>query len=170
MYDTTITLYIRHLTNLQSILVKAKAWQEENGYKEEAIMAAHLALDQFPLVRQVQMAADFAKKSGAIIRGVEVPSYEDNEKTLAELQARVEKTITFLSSLPKGVVATDLDTKMVPFPWVEGKGFMVRYYIEEYALPQFYFHYTIAYSILRNFGLNLGKKDFLGDVDLRDLI
>ena len=169
MYNTTITLYIRNLTNLKVILVKAKAWQETQGYKDEAIMGAHLAVDQFPLVRQVQMAADLAKKSGAIIAGVEVPSYEDNETTLAELQARVDKTIEFLSSLPKDVVAPDLDTKMIPYPWVKGKGFIARYYVEEYALPQFYFHYTITYSILRNFGLSIGKQDFLGTVDLRDL-
>lgn len=169
MYNTTITLYIRHLTNLGAILTKAKAWQEQNGYKEEAVLSAHLGIDQFPFVRQVQMVADFAKKSGAIIAGVEVPSYEDNEQTLAELQERIKKTIDFLSSLPEGVVAPDLDTKMIPFPWIPGKGFIARYYVEEYALPQFYFHYSIAYSILRNFGLMIGKKDFLGDVDLRDV-
>ena len=169
MYDTTISLYIKSLTNLKEILTKAKAWQETNGYKEEAVTGAHLAVDQFPFIRQVQMAADFAKKSGAIIAGVAIPSYEDNEKTIAELQARIDKTVTFLESLPKGQVASDLDTKMIPFPWVPGKGFVARYYVEEYALPQFYFHYTIAYSILRNFGLNLGKQDFLGSVDLRDL-
>lgn len=169
MYTLTIGSYIRHLTSLRAILVKAKTWQESNGYKEENVLSLHLAVEQFPLVKQIQMTTDFAKKSGALLTGVEIPAYEDNEKTIAELEARIDKTVAFLSSLPKDVIAPNLDTKMIALPWIPGKGLTAKYYIEEYALPQFYFHYTTAYAILRNFGLTLGKGDYLGSVDLRDI-
>ena len=170
MFTITVASYIRHLTNLKAILGKAIEWQKTTNFKDEAICNAHLAIDQFPLKKQVQMTCDYAKKSGAYLCGVEAPVNEDTEQTLAELQTRIDTTITFLNSLYEKELATELDKKLVPLPWLPGKAITAKYYIEDYALPQFYFHYTTAYSILRNFGLPLGKGDFLGSVDLQTLV
>lgn len=170
MFTTTITSYIRHLANMNAILVKATEWQKATHFKEEAICNAHLAIDQFPFKKQVQMMCDFAKKSGSHLYGIEAPINEDNEKTLIELQARIESTIAYLNSLEGKDLAPLLDKKLVPLPWLPGKAITAKYYVEEYALPQFYFHYTTAYSILRNFGLPLGKGDFLGSIDLQTLV
>ncbi len=169
MFDITVTSFIRNLTNMRAVLDKAYAWQTSMNITDEAIMNARLALDQFPLAKQVQLMSDFSKKAGALLCNVETPSFEDNEKSIAELQARLDKTIAFLSTLSAETMATDLDTKMVPFKWVSGKGFIARYYIESYSIPQFYFHYTTAYSILRHHGLPIGKQEFMGALDLRDM-
>ena len=168
MFNITITSYIKSLINLKGILVKAKVWQEANSFTEEALLATHLAVDQFPLVRQVQMTADYAKRGGAVLCGIEAPKYEDNEKTVEELQARIDKTIAFLSTLTPDMVKDDLETRMVPFIYVPGKGFTAKYFVEVYALTNFYFHYTTAYSILRNLGLPIGKQDYMS-LDLKDL-
>ncbi len=169
MFTLIVASYIRHLTNLNAILGKAKEWQKINNFKDEAICNAHLAIDQFPLKKQVQMACDYAKKSGAYLCGVDAPIHKDEEQTLTELQGRIDSTVTFLTSLYEHELATELDKKLVPLPWLSGKAITAQYYIEDYALPQFYFHYTTAYSILRNFGLPLGKGDFLGSIDIKDL-
>lgn len=170
MFTLTVASYIRHLTNMNAILVKAGEWQKASHFKDEAICNAHLAIDQLPLKKQVQMMCDFAKKSGGYLCGVDAPVNEDNEQTLVELQTRIDTTITFLNSLYEKDLALELDKKLVPLPWLPGKAITAKYYIEDYALPQFYFHYTTAYSILRNFGLPLGKGDFLGSVDLKTLV
>lgn len=169
MFTLTVASYIRHLTNMNAILVKAVEWQKATHFKDEAICNAHLAIDQFPLKGQIQMMCDYAKKSGAYLCGIAAPVNEDNEQTLAQLQIRIDSTITFLNSLYEKDLALELDKKLVPLPFLPGKAITAKYYIEDYALPQFYFHYTTAYAILRNFGLPLGKGDFLGSVDLQTL-
>ena len=169
MFTLTVASYIRHLTNLNAILVKAESWQKANNLKDEAVCNAHLAIDQLPLKKQVQLACDYAKKSGALLCGVEAPVHEDKESTLMELQTRIDSTVTFLTSLYACELATSLDKKLVPLPWFPGKAITAQYYVEDYALPQFYFHYTTVYSILRNFGLPLGKSDFLGSIDVKNL-
>jgi hypothetical protein len=166
---TLTTNYITYLGNIETILQKADAWKDEKKVTDEALCNTRLAIDMFPLARQVQFFSDFAKRSGALIAGVEAPVYEDNEKTIAELIARVQKTKAFLESLPKDTVADGLDTKMVPFVWVPGKGFTAKYYLETYATGNFYFHLVTAYAILRHHGLTIGKMDFLGAIDLKDL-
>lgn len=171
MFSQTVGSYIRHLNNLKNILVKAKEWQKTINVKDEAICNAHLAIDQFPLKRQVQMTCDYAKKTGAHLCGVEAPFNEDTESTLDELIARIDSTLTFLDTLyaQETVPDSELEKKLIPLPWLPGKAITAKYYIEDYALPQFYFHYTTAYAILRNFGLPLGKGDYLGSVDIKNL-
>lgn len=171
-FTFTITSYIRHCKNLQVILAKAKIWKEEKGYTDAQVLALHLGVDQFPLVKQVQLVSDFAKKGSANLCGKENPSFADTETTIDELIVRLQKTIDFLITLKEEDVVSNevLEQEMVTLPWFPGKGLTKRYHIEEYALPQFYFHYITAYAILRNFGLSIGKGDFLGSVDLRDLV
>jgi hypothetical protein len=168
MYTIT-TNYIKYLTNVEAILVKANAWKEEKKISDETLCNARLILDQFPLATQIQVMTDAAKKSAAVIAGVEAPVYEDNEKTMAELIARVQKTRVFLESLPKDVVAPALDTTVIPFKWAPGKGYTAKYYVEFYAMSNFYFHMVTAYSILRHYGLSIGKMDFMGNLELTDL-
>lgn len=168
LFEITVTSYIRNLNHLKNILTKAKDWQESAGFKEEALLNAHLAVDQFPLVKQIQLAADNAKRGGAVLCGIEAPKYEDNEKTIEELQSRIDKTIDFLTTLTPDMVKDDLDTRLVPFVYVPGKGFTANFYVKQYALPNFYFHYTTTYAILRNFGLPIGKTDYMS-LELKDL-
>ena len=168
MFDLTVSAYIRNLIHLKNILTKAQAWQETSGIKDEALCAAHLGVDQFGLARQIQMTADNAKKGSATLCGVDAPVFEDNEKTLGELQARLDKTIDFLNTLTPEMVKDDLETRRVPFTWVPGKGFTAKFYVEQYTLSNFYFHYVTAYAILRNFGLSIGKQDYMS-LELVDL-
>ena len=169
LFNTCVSLPITHLTNLKGILTKAKAWQESNGYKEDAVLAAHLSIDQFPLVKQVQLVSDYAKRLGAVLCGIEAPKYEDNEKTFAELQARIDKTIAFLATLKEEMVKSDFETTIIPLPWMPGKGLTGKYYLEFYGISNFYFHYTTTYAILRNFGLQVGKGDYMGTFPFKDV-
>jgi len=168
LFNLTVDAYIRNLNHLKNILTKAKAWQESAGFKEETLLNAHLGVDQFGLARQVQMAADHAKKGSAVLCGIEAPKYEDNEKSIAELQTRIDKTVAFLTTLTSDMVKDDLETKMVPLNWMPGKGLTAKFFVENYSLSNFYFHYTTAYSILRNFGLPIGKGDYMA-FELKDI-
>ena len=169
MFTFTITAYIRHLTNLKAILEKAKAWQEANKISDETIMNARLALDQFSLQQQVRGATNFAKNTGANLLGVDAPMFPDDEKTLSDLQKRIDAVISFLSTIKESDIKDDLEIRMIKLPWMPGKGLTAKYYAEVYGLSNFYFHYTTAYSILRHYGLSIGKGDYMGDVDLKDL-
>lgn len=170
MYSMTITAYTKHLTSLRAILEKAKAYQAEHKISDETMLNARLALDQFPLAGQVRSTCNFARNSAAVIRGVEQPIYEDDEKTLADLQARIDKVLAYLGEVTPESVKDDLETRLVPLAWMPGKGLTARYFLEEYALSNFYFHYVTAYSILRHHGLAIGKADYMGGgVDLKDL-
>lgn len=169
MFETYIGAYIRHLTNLKNILEKAKAWQSQMKIKDEAVMNARLALDQFHFAMQVRGTTNFARQSAAAMFNIEYPKFEDNETNLTELQSRIDKSIEYLSSCKDKAIATDLETRVVPLPWMPGKGFITKYFIEVYAHDNFYFHCTTAYSILRHYGLQIGKSDFMGDIELKDL-
>jgi hypothetical protein len=169
MFDFTITSYKKHLTNLRAILEKAKAFQAEHKIADETMLNARLILDQFSLSGQVRSACNFARNSAAVMRGVDHPVYEDNEKTITDLQARIDKVLVYLGEVTPEMVKDDLSTRLVPLPWMPGKGLVAKYYLEVYALSNFYFHYTTAYSILRHYGLQIGKGDYLGDVDLKDI-
>jgi hypothetical protein len=169
MFTSTITSYIQNLTNLRVILEKAKTYQLEHKIGDETMMNARIALDQFSLAGQVRSACNFARNSGAVIRGLDNPVYEDTEKTLTDLQGRIDKVVAYLSEITEDMVKSDLETRLVPLYWMPGKGLTAKYFLEEYALKNFYFHYVTAYSILRHYGLSIGKADYMGDVDLKDL-
>lgn len=169
MFTITIASYIKNLTSLRAILEKAKAYQVEHKIADDTIMNARLILDQFSLAGQVRSACNYARNSGAVIRGVESPVYEDDEKSLDDLQGRIDKVIAYLSEITEDMVATDLETRLVPLAWMPGKGLTAKYFLEEYALKNFYFHYVTAYSILRHYGLAIGKADYMGGVELKDL-
>ena len=169
MFENYVTAYIRHLTNLKNILDKAKVWQEEMKIKDDVILGARLALDMFPLAMQIRGVTNFARQSGSALCSIEYPKFEDNETNLLQLQERIDKSITFLSALQPEQVANDLETRMVPISWMPGKGFVAKYFLEVYAHDNFYFHCTVAYTILRHYGLKIGKSDFTGQIELKDL-
>lgn len=134
---------------------------------ETALLNDRLVFDQFPFVRQVQIACDNAKGCAARLSGRENPSFPDTEATVAELKARIEKTVAFLDSVKSGEI-TGKESIRVTLPYYPGKYMTGLEYVTDYALPNFYFHVTTAYSILRTNGLSIGKRDFLGDLPLKD--
>ncbi len=165
MYQASIPGFIRGLGNFSAILTKAEAYAEAKKIEPSVLINARLAPDMFPLSRQVQIATDGAKGCAARLAGIEVPSYEDTETTFPELQARIAKTIAFL----KSVSAAQIDgseQRKVTFK-LRGKdvSFLGQPYLLTFVLPNFYFHITTAYDILRHNGLEIGKSDYLGGLD-----
>ncbi|EGF93008.1 hypothetical protein ABI_14470 [Asticcacaulis biprosthecium C19] len=162
MYQASVPIVLRALTNLKAILGKAEAWAGERKVKEETVLNARLALDMLPLVKQIQLASDNAKGIAARLGGVDNPSYADEEKTFAELHERLQKTIDFVKSVPAaGFEGSETRDLVLKFPNLTME-FTGLAYLTGFAIPNFFFHVTTAYAILRHSGVPLGKPDFLG--------
>ena len=162
MYHASIPVLVRALTNLKGILGKAEAWAKEKNVKDETVLNARLALDMLPFVKQIQIATDNAKGAAARLGGVDVPSYADTETTFAELHERIQKTIDFMQAVPHdGFDGSESRHIVLKFPssTFEFDGLS---YLTGFVLPNFFFHVTTAYAILRHCGVPLGKADFLG--------
>lgn len=163
LYQASVPVFIRMLENLSSILAKAAAHAEAKKIDPSIFVNARLAPDMYPLSRQIQIATDMVKGCAARLAGIEVPSYEDNETTFAELQARIAKTIAFLQSVSaEQIDGSEEKTITLRTPSRE-LSFLGQPYLLNFVLPNFYFHITTAYAILRHNGVDLGKKDFVGD-------
>ena len=163
MYTTSVPVFKQLLTSLHAILAKAEAHAAEKKIEPSAYLQARLFPDMFPLIRQVQIAADFAKGVSARLAGVEVPVYDDKEQTFAELQALITKTLAFIESLAPAQVEGSETREIVLRPGTpKEKKLSGQSYLSNYVLPQFFFHVTTAYGILRNNGLEVGKRDFMG--------
>ncbi len=163
MYDVSVPVIIHGLKTTAYLLKKAEDHCTAKKIKPEALLQFRLFPDMFPFIHQVQLVSDFAKGAGARLSGTAIPSYTDDEKSFADLQARIAKTISFLESLDRNSfadAATRL-TKVRVSRDVE-KEMTGAEYFNRYALPNFYFHMTTAYNILRHNGVELGKGDFLG--------
>ena len=162
MYQASVPAFVRGLTNLSAILDKAAADAEARKIDPAVLINSRLAPDMFPLARQIMIAADFAKGPVARLAGVEVPKYEDNETTIAEFKARIDKTIAFVKSFTPSQVdgseEKDISISIAGNP-VTFKGLP---YLVDFALPNFYFHLACAYAILRHNGVPIGKRDFIG--------
>ncbi|WP_437976472.1 DUF1993 family protein [Sorangium sp. So ce295] len=162
MYQASVPVLVRMLGNLSVILTKAAAYAEAKKIEPRVLLDARLAPDMLSLTRQVQIASDSAKGCGARLAAVDVPKYEDNEASFDELQARIAKTVAFLNSLrPEQIDGSEdrdvtIPTRDQPLQF---KGLV---YLLNFVLPNFYFHVTTAYAILRHNGLEIGKLDFLG--------
>lgn len=157
-----VPFFTHSLTALSNILAKAEAHAAEKKIKPEVIPQLRLVADMFPLWRQVTIATDHAKGACARLAGVEVPSFADTETTLAELQERIAKTIAFIATIPAdafdGAEARTITVKAGPRELT----FPATQYYHGYAVPNFYFHMSTAYNILRGNGVAVGKTDFLG--------
>jgi len=166
-YEFTIPVFVRSLTNLKAILEKAKIFAQEKGISEADLLGARLAPDMFPLSKQVQIATDNAKGAAGRLAGVEVPKMEDTETTIDQLCARIDKTLAYLQTFTPEQFA-DAATRKITLHWMpEGKYFDAQTYLRDFLLSNFFFHYTTAYDILRSRGMNLGKSDYVGNVDMK---
>jgi uncharacterized protein len=164
MYQASAPRFVNTLKNLAAILDKAQAHAEARKIDPEVLTSARLYPDMFALARQVQIACDTAKGAVARLAGVEIPKHEDFEKTVAELKQRIEKTIAFIEGFkPAQIDGSEekaLTIKLGPRE-VNWKGLQ---YLLGFALPNFYFHAVTAYDILRHNGVELAKRDFIGNV------
>ncbi|MGC6389738.1 DUF1993 domain-containing protein [Ewingella sp. S1.OA.A_B6] len=164
LYGSTAAQFVHGLHNLSALLEKGAAWAQENRTSEETVLNTRLAEDMYPLVRQVQIVSDVSKGAVARLASVTPPAMEDNEVSFADLQARIAKTIRFIESVKAEQLDGDDSRPIV----VKGRNaehnFTAHSYVMSFAVPNFYFHLTTAYNILRHLGVKLGKPDFIGEI------
>lgn len=164
MYSTSVPVFKQMLGSLQTILQKAQVHAAEKKIEDQVFLQARLAPDMFNLIRQVQIAADFAKGVSARLAGVAVPDYQDTENSFEELQTRLSTTIDFISSLDAAQFEDSENREIVLRPGTpKEKKLMGNAYLLSYGLPQFFFHVTTTYAILRHHGVELGKRDYMGN-------
>ena len=162
VYDFSIPALSRGLTNLSALLDKAAAHAAAKKFDSIVLVQARLYPDMHPLSRQVQIACDTAKGAAGRLAGVEIPKHEDNEVTLADLKQRIAKTLDFLKSISANQLK-DADTRAIEIKFPNGAWkFTGLNYLADFVLPNFYFHCSMVYALLRNNGVEVGKGDFLG--------
>jgi len=162
MYQASIPAFVRMLGNLSAILDKAAAHAEAKKIDPAVFINARLAPDMFPLSRQVQIATDMVKGCAARLAGIEVPSYEDNESTFAELQARIAKTKEFLQTVSAAQIDGSEERQITLKFGSKELNFLGQAYLLDFVIPNFHFHLTTTYAILRHNGVEIGKKDYVG--------
>jgi hypothetical protein len=162
MHQASAPRFAHMLRSLSALLDKAQAHCEAKKIDPLALTQFRLYPDMFPLTRQVQIACDTAKGALARLAGIEIPKHEDTEQTLAELKARIAKTVDFIESVPAAKVDGSEDREVVLKMRAGEMKFTGLQYLLGFAYPNFYFHVTTAYNILRHNGVELGKRDFLG--------
>ena len=163
MYAATVPVFRRMLGNLAAILTKAEAHAAAKKFEPEVLLAARLAPDMFPLLRQVQIACDFARGVPARLAGAEVLSIPDDQKTFADLHALIERTIAFAEGFAASRIDGSESREIVLRPGTpREKRFDGLTYALHYGLPHFYFHVTTAYALLRHNGVEIGKQDYIG--------
>jgi len=164
IYEISVPVLCRGLSNLSAILDKAAAHAAAKKYDSGVLLQLRLYPDMHPLSRQVQIACDTAKGAAARLAGVEIPSHEDVETTLDELKRRIAKTLDFLNSVSaaqvNGAEGRTIDIKFPNGSWK----FTAAAYLTDFALPNFYFHESMVYALLRKSGIEIGKTDFLGAI------
>ena len=163
LYSASVPVFRQMLTSMAAILAKAEAHATEKKFDPNVLLQARLFPDMFPLIRQVQIATEFARGVSARLAGVEVPVAENNEQTFAELQTHLVKSLAFLDSFTAAQIDGQEGREIVLRPGTpKERKFTGHAYLVHYALPQFFFHVTAAYAILRHNGLEVGKKDYMG--------
>lgn len=163
IYEMTVPQFVKTLKNLEAVLDKAAGFADSKRIDMEVLLNSRLAADQFNLTRQIQITCDSAKLGVARLTGKDAPVHEDKEKTLGELKTRINDVINFLNSIKHEDFVSSLERKITQPRW-EGKYLMGRDYLIQHVLPNVYFHFTTAYSILRHNGVEIGKKDYLGEL------
>lgn len=165
IYEITLPVFIKYLRSVQRWLDKAVAHAEQKKFDPEVLLQARLAPDQFPLLRQVTAACDTAKWAAAKLAGQEGPAHPDTETTLAELRTRLQTVISYLETFkPEDYVGAA--ERLCQHAWMQGKSVRGSDYVKEFVLPNFFFHVTSAYQLLRHNGVPLGKPDFLSRLTL----
>jgi hypothetical protein len=163
IYATSIPVFKQMLGGLKQVLQKAETHVTEKKIDPNALLQARLFTDMFPLLRQVQVATDFAKSVSARLAGVEVPKLADAEQTFADLQARIDTVVAFMDGLDVASFDEAATREIVTQAGTpKEKRFTGQSYLLNYGLPHFFFHTTTAYAILRHNGVDVGKKDYIG--------
>ena len=163
LYDASVPVLRQLLTSLSELLAKAEAHAAEKKIEPAALLQARLFPDMFPLARQVQIACDFAKSIPSRLAGIEVPAYDDTEQTFEQLQARIAKTLALIDGIDPASFAGSETLQIVLRPGTpKERTISGQSYLFNYGLPQFFFHVTTAYALLRHNGVEVGKKDYMG--------
>lgn len=165
MFTASVPVFGKMLLNLDVMLAKAQESAKERGFDVDNLASFRLAPDQFPLTRQVMSACDSAKLCVARLSAVQAPVHEDTQSTIAELRVRIASTLEFIQSITEAQY-NGAAGRTVTLPWMPGVGMSGAEYLNGFALPNFYFHVTTAYAILRHNGVNVGKRDYIGSLEL----
>ena len=167
LYETLIVQFEKSLRNMNAILGKSVAYSEQKKFDIQVLLNSRLAPDQFHFIRQIQIMCDTAKFGAARVCGKDAPSHDDHEATIEQLRARIDATIEYLKTFQ----SRDFDgaaTRKVTTPRWNQKYLLGMEYACQHVVPNFYFHMTTAYSILRHNGVDIGKKDFLGELPFKE--
>ena len=162
MYQASVPRFVNILGNLSNILDKTQAHIDAKKLSDASLTAFRLFPDMLPMTTQVQVACDTAKGVVARLAGVDIPAFEDNEQTIAELKARVAKTIAFIQTITPAQIDGTEDKDIVTKRGEKETHYKGMQFLLGHAIPNFYFHITTAYAILRHNGVSIGKRDFLG--------
>lgn len=164
MYSASVPVFNRILGNVGAWLDKAEAHAAARKFDPAVYLTARLAPDMLPLSKQIQIACDAAKFCVARLAGSDAPKFEDSETTIAELRERIARTLAYVNSVPAAQI-DGTDAKDVSVPRRDGSMTMKgEDYLRHFVLPNFYFHATTTYALLRHYGVELGKADFLGSM------
>jgi uncharacterized protein len=163
MYQASVPRFVNILGNLSSILDKAQVHVDAKKLEGAALTAYRLYPDMLPMTKQVQIACDTAKGVVARLAGVEIPAFEDNEVTLADLKARIGKTIAFIQTVQPAQIDGTEDKEIVIKRGDKETRYTGMQFLLGHAIPNFYFHVTTTYIILRHNGIEIGKRDYLGN-------
>jgi hypothetical protein len=162
MYALSHDVFKKSLTQLLAVMEKGVANAKARNFDTSVLVNARLAPDMFSFAKQIQLTSDFAKNSLARLAGMDPPRFEDNETTMDELVARVKKTLEYIGTVPASALEGS-ETRDIKIPLrdrtLEMKGLP---YLQNWAIPNFFFHYVTAYNVLRHNGVDIGKRDFLG--------
>ena len=164
MYQASVPVFVKTLGNLAAILDKAAGFAAAKKVDQSVLLGYRLAPDMLNFARQIQIAAEHAKGAPARLAGMEPPSYENTETNLAELKARIDKVIAFLHTVKPAQVDGSEEREITFKAGSNMLTFKGQPYLLHYALPNFFFHVTTAYAILRHCGVDIGKKDYIGQV------
>lgn len=168
MYYETIRQFVFCLNNLDAILAKAENYAATRGFDVNNFVTARIAPDMLPFSRQIQIACDVAKSAASTLVRRPGPRHEDNETTFAQLRARVHKVVELLNTYTEQDFADLAEDTLLPVAYPAGKAMHAGTYLRARAVPNFYFHLTTTYALLRAGGVDLGKSDYLGNLPLFD--
>ena len=168
MSQASLPVFELHLNALAAILDKAEAYAAAKKIDPAVLLRSRLSPDMFDLTRQVQVSTDQARRGASRLAGAEAQSYEDNETTIAELKARLAKTVAYLKTLDGKKIDAAAEREIVfPLGPTTTGNMKGDDYLNHFLLPNFYFHVTSAYAILRHLGVDIGKRDFLGGIPIK---
>ena len=166
LYELTVPQFTKMLRNLLHILDKGAQTAEAKKFDVEVLLNSRLAPDQFNLIKQVQIVCDTAKLCVSRLTGKDAPVHDDAEKTLPELRSRIDQVISYLNTFSSRDFDGAEQKKITHQRW-DGKYLLGHEFVVQHAIPNFYFHVTTAYSILRHNGVDIGKKDYLGEMPFK---